>query len=473
MPALTMRALSSSLAAVLFLAAVSGCDKSDKKAAAPPSENVPRTNPDAPASTAPAPTTPEAPPPPAPGTPKIVAKHQAGPAYFGVDGAGLYQLVDGKITQLIAHEYPIHDIVVDTNGVVYATAIGGIWRIERGKVESLDNDAMMDLDKLTLGPDNVLWGTDRREVRRWEKTWTTEPATTFDAGLLSDIAVDHQGRTWVVETHHLYRLDGDAWTKIDGMFTGNKEPFFGAIAVGADGAVYVSCNPGLFVFRDNAWTEVQVTGDGYGMSLDELTAGPAGHVYGSGGVDEVVTIEPGEPAKRRQLAKITPKAHRGDMLAVDGQGRAWVTSDNGLVVLAANGDLLQQWLPGTVAGVSGAVTALAVVDDGPSLPELQAAVTGHIAGRILRGGKPVEGAAVQLCNSPLTMFQSVPCEDASFTAEAVTGADGAFLLQNVPVGTYGFAIKPDAQWRILIGSNCCNQLQAGETFDVGSVSVDG
>lgn len=463
------------LSAVLFVSAVSACAKSDKKDKDP----GPAPQPEA---TAPAPTNPTPPAPnptpaeaPAPGpkAPKDAAKHQPGAAYFGVDGAGLYQLVDGQVTQVIAHQYPFASIVVDANGVVYATAIGGMWRIEKGKAEKIGNDMGMNLEALALGPDGVLWGTDRREVRRWDGKWTTEPSATFDGELLGGITVDREGRPWVTSTHALFRLDGAAWTKIDGTFTGNKEPFFGAIATAADGAVYVSGLPGLFEFRDGKWTEVELPSDGYMSGLDELVTGPAGHVYGSGGVGDLVTMTPGARTRVFELDGKLAKAARGDMLAVDGSGRAWITTDNGLVVLDASGDLLQQWLPGTVDGVSGAITALAVVDDGPKLPEVHAAVAGHITGKILRGGKPVQGAAIQLCNQPLSMFQSVPCESASFTAEATTGADGTFLLENVPVGTYGFAIKPDAQWRILIGGNCCNELQAGQTFDVGSVSVDG
>lgn len=452
------------LSAFLFLAVGSaGCDKADNK------QPDPGPPPPAPEATAPVPTTPEA-PAPGPTAPKLAPPHQPGPAYFGVDGAGLYQLVDGKITQVIAYQYPFGAVVVDAKGVVYAAAIGGMWRIEPGKQpEKISKDAGLHLQAVELGPDGVVWGTDAREVRRWDGAWTVEPAATFDGELLGDLTVDHEGRTWVVSTHALYRLDGASWTKIDGTFTGNKEPFFGAIATAADGAVYVTAMPGTFVFRGGAWSELDL-GDGF-LRLDELVAGPAGHIAASGGVGDLVTIAPGDRVKQRDIEG-TAKAHRADVLAVDGQGRAWVTSDNGLVVLGADGELLQQWLPGTVEGVTGAITALAVVDDGPALPELRAAVTGHITGKILRGGRAVEGAAIQLCNSPLSMFQKLPCESASFTAEATTGADGTFLLQNVPVGTYGFAIKPDAQWRILIGGSCCNELQAGQTYDVGSVSID-
>ena len=162
------------LSAFLFLAATGACDKSDKEAA--PGAPAPAP---APGATAPTPTpTPVEAPDVGPKAPKIAPKHQPGAAYFGVDGAGLYQLVDGKVTQVIAHQYPFSQVVVDANGVVYASAIGGMWRIEGGKPEKISSDAGLNLEALALGPDGVVWGTDRREVRRWENAWTTEPSAT-------------------------------------------------------------------------------------------------------------------------------------------------------------------------------------------------------------------------------------------------------------------------------------------------------
>ena len=158
---------------------------------------------------------------------------------------------------------------------------------------------------------------------------------------------------------------------------------------------------------------------------------------------------------------------------MDASGRIWITTDNGLVILDARGELLQQWLPGTVAGVDGTITAIAVVDDGPALPALRPAATGTVTGKVTRGGKPVPRATVELCDLPLISFTTSPCDSSTFARTATTDDAGRFQLPEIPIGSYSFAVKPDARWRVMMtGSNCCSRLRAGGTFDVGTITVD-
>ena len=97
---------------------------------------------------------------------------------------------------------------------------------------------------------------------------------------------------------------------------------------------------------------------------------------------------------------------------------------------------------------------------------------GTITGKVLQKGKPLAGAKVELCESPSMMFEKTPCDDASLARTATTGADGTFSLADVPVGSFGFAIKPAGQWMIMLGGNCCTELEAGGTYDVGSITLD-
>lgn len=447
------------------LCALAACDQGGKPAAAPPPP------PALDAARALAPAAP-APTPPAEAMPPVAYQAAPGPAYLGVDGAGLYRLVDGTVTKLIAHKYPIKQIVVGADGAVFAVAIGGMWKLGKGTPERLDNSGLRSLERIALGPDGVLWGTDRRGVFRWDGTWTEEPASTFGGAtdLIYDLAVDRAGRVWVMQSGALWRLDGDHWSKLDIGFTGTTQPFFSALAIHPDGTVYVAGNPGTFAFANGRWRKTGLAGR-YG-SLDELAVSPAGHVAGSGGVGTIAVQAPAGAVRTIELDDGPARAHRGDVLAIDGAGRTWITTDNGLVILDRDGALAQQWLPGTVAGVTGKLTAAAVVGDGPALPTLTAAATGTIAGKVLRAGKPVGGAAVELCDSPLTMFTRTPCESSTAAFHATTAADGTFALPGVPVGTYGFAVKPAAQWIILIGGDCCTALTAGGTYDVGAITLD-
>ncbi|MBK9031070.1 MAG: hypothetical protein IPL61_07000 [Myxococcales bacterium] len=447
------------------LLAIAACDQGGKPAAPPAPAPI--------APVAPAPTTPTAPASPAeapaPAPPPIAYTSAPGPAYLGVAGAGLYRLDGGALTRLIAHRYPVKQIVVDRQGAVYAVAIGGMWKIVDGKPQRLDSDQTTLVDQLALGPDGVLWATDRRGVLRWDGAWTEEPAETFGGDLINAIAVDHDGRVWVVQSAALWRLDGDHWSKLDVGFASTATPFFSAIAIHADGTVYVAGSAGTFAFRDGRWRKTGLA-TRYG-SIDELVAGPAGHMAGTGGVGTLAVAEPSGTTRTVELDEGPAQAHRGDVLAIDGGGRTWVATDNGLVIFDRDGGLAQQWLPGTVAGVTGKITALAVVADGPTLPALQAAATGAITGKVLRAGKPVARAAIELCDQPLTMFKGTPCESSTRAYRGTSAADGTFRIDDVPVGTYGFAVKPGAQWIILIGGDCCTALEPGATYDVGAITL--
>ena len=446
--------------ALLLVLAVAACDDGDKRT--PPAAVAPAP---APPRAAPADAAVDAEEPPV--APPADVLHRAGPAYLGVEGVGLVKLDGGRITRAIAHAYPIQHLAADARGTVYVAAIGGLWRIAGGTVEPLPEPGSLPLEALKLGPDGVLWATDHRSVHRWDGAWTEEPPATFDGALLMDLAIDLDGRVWVVTSEALWRLDGDRWNRLATPFAGSQ-PFFDAIAVASDGAVYVTCLRGLFVHRDGSWRQVPARDT---STLDEVVVGPAGHVVASGGVDDLVVLAPGKPPRTSELGRGPAQARRGDVEAVDGAGRIWLATDNGLVILDDAGGLVQQWRPGTVDGVAGAITAVAVIGDGPTLPALRAAATGTITGTVVQAGQRVAGARVELCDRPLTYFQRTPCDASSLTRSATTAADGSFRLDDVPVGSYGFAVKPGKTWLVLIDRSCCTDLVDGGTYDIGAITL--
>jgi hypothetical protein len=396
-----------------------------------------------------------------------------GPAYLGVEGTGLVRVDRGKAKTLVKHPYPIRDIAIGPKGVVFAVAIGGAWSIAGDKVTALPKlGSFTSFDKIAVGPDGVLWALDHNGVSRWDgKAWTNEPAKTFDAKLLRDIAVDRAGRVWVATPDYLWRLDGDRWNRLDVKLGGSK-PFFESVLAGPSGEVYVTGFNGVLVYADDKWRDLKMQGK-YSGGMRDVAVGVDGRLATSGGVDDVMIAAPGGAPKVVDLSAAGVKAHRAVVGAVDGTGRTWLETDNGVAILDASGKLLQQWEPGTVAGITGKIESLAVANGGPALPELTAAARGSVVGKVVSAGKPVGGAEVEICEQPLTMFQSTPCDSATVKRHTTTAADGTFKLADVTVGSYGFAIKPRAKWLVFIGgSSCCTALENGQTYDVGSITVD-
>ncbi len=412
---------------------------------------------------------------PAPTPAKVAPEASAaGPAYIAVEGTGLVRVDHGKVKTLIRHDYTFYDLAIDHRaGTLYAAAIGGLWQIDGDDIAKLPQpDRIRNVEKLAVGPDGVLWGLDNGGVSRWDgKGWTREPAQTFEATLLGDITVDLAGRVWVITSNYVWRLDGDKWKRLDGKFAGTAQPFWKTIVAGPSGEVYLSGIPGAFVYEGKTWRKLTLS-TGY-SSPDELAIGADGRLAASGGVGDVALAAPGAAARGLDLASSGIAAHRLDVMAVDGRGRTWVKSDNGVVILDGKGKLLQQWKPGTVTGINGKIQMIAVAGGGPELPKLTEAAVGAVAGKVLYRGKPVAGAAVEICESPLTMFRTSPCDSATVTRKATTAADGSFTITNVSIGSYGFAIRPKSKWLVFIGSNaCCQKLEQGQTYDIGSITVD-
>ena len=56
----------------------------------------------------------------------------------------------------------------------------------------------------------------------------------------------------------------------------------------------------------------------------------------------------------------------------------------------------------------------------------------------------------------------------------MTAADGSFKIANVPVGSYGFAVKPKRTWFVSSWGleECCTSLENGQTYDIGSINLD-
>ncbi|MBX3160616.1 MAG: hypothetical protein KF773_31915 [Deltaproteobacteria bacterium] len=396
-----------------------------------------------------------------------------GPAYIGVEGSGLVRVDGAKVKTIIPYDYPFYDLVIDPrNGTLYASAISALWEVKGDVVSKLPQpDDIHNVEKLALGPDGVLWGLGHGGVaRRDGKGWTREPAKTFEDALLSDIAVDRGGRVWVVTTSFIWRLDGDKWKRIDNKLA-RDQPFWKTVIAGPAGEVYLSGNAGTFVYEGDAWRKLTLsTGI---LQPDELAVGPDGRLAASGGLADVSLAAPGTAAKGLDLKSSAIKAKQLDVMAVDGAGRTWIRSDNGVVILDGDGALLQQWRPGTVAGINGKVQAIAVAGAGPELPELKAAAKGAIAGKVIHNGKAVAGAVIEICASPGMMFRTSPCGDAIVSHRATSAADGTFTIPDVAVGSYGFAIKPRAKWLVFLGGGgCCEKLENGQTYDVGAITLE-
>jgi ligand-binding sensor domain-containing protein len=410
----------------------------------------------------------------APAAPIAVPKDVA---YIGVEDHGLVRVLDGKAATLVTPKYPLKDLVVDPRGVAYAASVDGMWKIEGEKVTpmpSLNDQISKFPEQLAVGSDGTLWAAaSQAGVYRFDGAkWIAAPAAPFATEIVYDLAVDGDRHVWVATSDDLWRFDGTSWQRVDKTFTKTDKPFFKSVVAAAD-KLYAGGHFGLFAKQGDAWKAVPVKGSRGELDVARVSVSADGRAAISGEVDEIALTAPGSAPSRIDFAKLGVNAAKAQAMAIDGSGRTWLATDVGVVIVGKDGALVQHWPPGTVEGISGEIDAIAVFGNGPTLPTLGTAARGNVTGKIFFAGKPVVGAAVEICASPHLGTAKTPCTGASVARSSVTDAAGAFTFTDVPVGPYGFAIKPKQTWFVTLGSKaCCTSIESGKTFDSGTLTLD-
>lgn len=400
-------------------------------------------------------------------------KSEPGAAYVAIKNGGIVKIDDGKVTQVSDKDAWMQDALVTAQGDVIFTGIGSVTKLSGDKPRELrDKNSFQSWENMSAAPDGKLYFTSGSAAAMADGlAWTEFPKEPFGGELLQDVAVDGKGQVWIAGTYNLWRRDGEAWTKVSGTeAVGTDKPFFAALATDGAGRLYVSSNQGLHVFDGTSWRALTKGRIG---SYDELLVRSDGMIAASGGMDDVFVSVPGGQSLNLDAERLGLSAKRIDVVALDGAGRIWLDTDAGLAMIDAKGNVTATWAPGTLPGVTGEITAVAVLGGGPVMPAAQAAITGAVVGKVLKGGQPVAGAPIEICESPSSMFRTTPCAEASIKFQSTTAADGTFRFEGVPATKMGFTIKPGAQWVAFWGdSGCCAKLTAGGTYDVGAITLD-
>ena len=144
-----------------------------------------------------------------------------------------------------------------------------------------------------------------------------------------------------------------------------------------------------------------------------------------------------------------------------GSGQSTAFDD---LTIAPNGD---------IPAVKGQVRDIYVVGNGPALPASVGPVrTSPIVGKLTQKGEPAVSASVEICPNASTLMRKTPCEGQPFVATAVTGADGSFRVEHVPLGAVqiGFKAKDESKWTVPMGS-CCVERTADKTSDLGTIEI--
>ena len=186
----------------------------------------------------------------------------------------------------------------------------------------------------------------------------------------------------------------------------------------------------------------------------------------------MVTTVPagGAPRSDNSRASSFLKTPRADALAVDDRGRAWIHTEAGVLILGP-GDAKTEWPGGSIPELTGEIRVILVVGAGPS--ELPSAVRkGGLTGKLLRDGNPLANLPVEICPSPSMIYSKTPCHDGAVKFTAKSDDSGVWTVSDIPIGTYGIAVKIDAKWQITFGHPLGDGMKKGQVDDTGSLTLD-
>ncbi|MBL4685510.1 MAG: hypothetical protein JKY37_13025 [Nannocystaceae bacterium] len=326
----------------------------------------------------------------------------------------------------------------------------------------------------TTAPDGSIWTLSPGKVAHLvDAAWKTvefDPELPDDV-LYTGIAVDADGEPWVATGKAIFRRKENAWVRVS--FPGSREAvYLEGLTHSPRGDIYLPSGDSIFLLGDSP-TRVKLKSNGRSrLSAIKFVTSSEGELFAlAHGIEGVSLFLPEEKSrfirggKKLNLNFITESA-------VDGQGRVWLSGDAGLAVAALDGTMTS-YPSGSVELIAGKLKSIIILGDGPPLPSVSGEIaTGSLSGAISRDGVPLAQARVEICASPSGVFTRSPCAGRLRRFKGKTDEAGRFLFADVPLGSYGIAIKTGRSWRLSIFPTLGARMKSGETSDIGTLNID-
>jgi hypothetical protein len=308
----------------------------------------------------------------------------------------------------------------------------------------------------------------------WQ-TYTVQEALSTDPeayDLVNDVAIAPNGAVWVVTVNSIAVFTHEKWTVYEEGAGFNDRYFFENIAFDSRGHPWITSSTGLLTHDGLLWNFYP------GRDLNT----PQGIAVDSQDRVWVGTLSGGLWLfENKSWLTFTPQnsalaSYNVSVLAVDAADRIWVGTAWGLHIV--DGETWTSYQMSNSDLADDNIVAIAVAGAGPALPSAQQKTPGAITGRLVDAdGAPLANAAVEVCIE--TIFSSfrgaTPCEGHPYTRDAVSDADGAFTVENLPSGFYNLAIQTGETWLLYTtrsrGSSERFLVPAGEMIDLAEIIV--
>jgi hypothetical protein len=418
--------------------------------------------------------------PAAGGTPADAFDGEEGAAYFAVDKKGVVKLAGGAFSLMAGSPDNARKFFHGANDSLYVMTFSEIHKLDGDAFKLVAKYGFNDagsIEYLHIQDDNNIWSASFKGVGFYDGSkWTVTEKEKIDpdAKLLRGVVVDEAGNVWVASSNeiHVKAKDADTWTSVDLSGVDSRKPFFQGMAKTKTGEVYVLASNYLVKCEAvDKVSKIDIKVSGY-LSLSDLVVTPSGKLLANSSLGELVRLDPAAPNDVwSKSAKDGNYVAEGlDAVAGDGRDRAWVVSKAGVSIVGP-ADEAVFWQSGSVPELVGRVQAVALTGNGPTFPAVGAAKKGGVKGKLLMEGAAVADTDVEMCPRPSMMYKGTPCEDSKAKFAAKSDAEGYFEFKDVPLGSYGIAVKLGDKWRITFTQDFGSDMKEGSTYDIGSITL--
>jgi hypothetical protein len=372
---------------------------------------------------------------------------------------------------------------------LYAAPDGRVWvrcnsrlvaRISGSKVEQLRGGRIDGVGRMAFSPkgDKAYYVSKKGVFTFKGGSWSQQdlpPEALESRGLTPHIVVDAKGQLWIALGSGVWTLSGKSFKRVE-LPAEKRPPYYRRIVATKNGAVWVEVKTriGSRLLRVAGGEQKATKLRERYLILSGVHPTDDGGFFVRSSNDALWADAEGKRTRKVRLKKRFLGRPALGAEAVDGQGRLWLGTKYGLVIVNSAG-AIQQWEPGRVAGLEQGGTMLYKVKDvvvcgkGPTLPKLGPKVRGTVKGRITAGA----GVTVEMCPGAGVLkkfYGRTPCVYDSLRFTTVTDDQGNFTFENVP--PYGMRLvtkRARGRWGLKRPS-CCFGLLRKKTLDIGSFS---
>jgi hypothetical protein len=343
----------------------------------------------------------------------------------------------------------IFDIAIDSSGKAWIADSLGIRVTDGENWAEISTDFSGGAEAIAIDhASEQVWAVDFKRASVFDgMTWTTHKSRNFGdsdhVDQAKDVAIDPQGRAWVVTASSVAMYDGESWQFWEEGAGLSERYFFETVAAGQDGRIWVGHSNGVLVFDGQGWVDL---GPQRLSQVKDVNVAPDGRIWAATWAHGAFVYD-GQAWSNYTRENSGIISDRVRSVAFDGQGHVWLGTTWGLSVFDG-----AEWVSYTMStsGLAGpCIDAIAIGGNGPVLPQPTVPRLGSVIGLIMLGTEPVEGADIVLCSDKPAMIFSGrhPCADYPFFYEATTDAEGLYTIADIPVGEYQATWRiPEGQW---------------------------